>query len=230
LDPNSTRIQDVMSSTVAVPSLEDSQSNAIRVMRECNVRRIPLVEGDRLAGIVTLDDLLLDEAAPLDQMSAIIQAQIGEGGPVPSARMPAMQRRMARAEATYRRLLNEVQSRAGLGSPDESDAALDAVLSALVRRLSPGEAKDVISQIPSLLHAGLYALPPGLDRLIGRHTIEVSLAERLGIDLPRAEEILGAIGQTIAQNKSEGRMEDVCGQLPEVFARFSARAQSWTSS
>jgi hypothetical protein len=40
----------------------------------------------------------------------------------------------------------------------------------------------------------LYALPPGSDKLIGRHTIEVLLAERLGVDLTRAEKLLVAIG------------------------------------
>jgi len=227
LDPLSTRIKDVMSSPVAVLSVHDSQSDAIRLMRERNVRRIPLVEGDRLAGIVTLDDLLLDEAAPIDQLSAIIETQIGEGGPVPSPRTPAMQRRMARTEATYRRLLNDVRSRAALGSADEADAALDVVLAALVRRLTPGEAKDLIAQLPSLLHADLYALPPGPDKSVARETIEASLAERLGIDLDRAEKILVAIGQTIAQNISEGQMEDVRGQLPETLRQvFSAPAQS----
>jgi uncharacterized protein (DUF2267 family)/predicted transcriptional regulator len=227
LDPNSTRIREVMSSRVDVLPLEASQSDAISLMRQRNVRRVPLVEGDRLAGIVTLDDLLLDEAAPVDQLSAIIEAQIGEGGPVPSVRTPAMQRRMARTEATYRRLLNEVQSQAALGSADEADAALDVVLTALVRRLTPGEAKDLISQLPSLLHADLYALPPGPDKNVARETIEVSLAERLGIDLGRAEKILVAIGQTIAQNISDGQMEDVRGQLPETLRQvFSAPAQS----
>jgi uncharacterized protein (DUF2267 family) len=216
-----------MSSRVDVLPLEASQSDAISLMRQRNVRRVPLVEGDRLAGIVTLDDLLLDEAAPVDQLSAIIEAQIGEGGPGPSVRTPAMQRRMARTEATYRRLLNEVQSQAALGSADEADAALDVVLTALVRRLTPGEAKDLISQLPSLLHADLYALPPGPDKNVARETIEVSLAERLGIDLGRAEKILVAIGQTIAQNISDGQMEDVRGQLPETLRQvFSAPAQS----
>ena len=52
-------------------SLSDCQSDAIRLMRERNIRRIPLVEGDRLAGMVTLDDLPLEEAAPPHQLSPL---------------------------------------------------------------------------------------------------------------------------------------------------------------
>lgn len=227
LDPHSTRIKDVMSTPVAVLSVNDSQSDAIKLMRDRNVRRIPIVEGDRLAGIVTLDDLLLDEVAPVDQLSAVIEAQIGEGGPVPSPRTPAMQRRMARTEATYRRLLNDVLARAALGSADEADAALDVVLTALVRRLTRDEAKDLIAQLPSLIHADLYALPSGPDKTVAKETIEASLVERLGIDLDRAGKVLIAVGQTIAQNISEGQMEDVRGQLPETLRPvFSPPAQS----
>src|SRR5581483_4067010 len=89
LDPNTARLGEVMTAPVATLSLSDSQADAIRLMREHNVRRIPLVERGRVVGMVTLDDLLLDEAAPLNELAAIVQAQIGEGGPAESARTPA---------------------------------------------------------------------------------------------------------------------------------------------
>lgn len=106
LDPQTTPLDQVMTTPVVALSPADSQSDAIRLMQERNVRRIPLVEGERLVGIVTLDDLLLDEAAPLDEVAAVVATQIGEGGPADTVRSPAMVRRAARAEATYRRLLN----------------------------------------------------------------------------------------------------------------------------
>src|SRR5690606_36883834 len=67
-DPKTTLLSEVMTTPVVTLSPSDSQSDAIRLMQERNVRRIPLVEGERLVGIVTLDDWLLDEAAPLDQL------------------------------------------------------------------------------------------------------------------------------------------------------------------
>ncbi len=226
IDPAATLVGDVMSSPVAVLSLEDDQSDAVRLMQERNIRRVPLVENGRLAGIVTLDDLLLDEAAPLDQLAAIVQAQIGEGGPAPPLRSPAMERRAARAEATYRRLLNQVQTETGAAGADEADTVLEIVLTSLVRRLTPGEAKDLISQLPSLLHAALFALPPGPDKAITRESIEAELADRLRIDPARAAQILAAAGSVIAQNVTEGQMEDVRGQLPEALREtFSVTAR-----
>src|SRR5512145_1046050 len=50
LDPKTTRLGDVMTTPVVTLSPRDSQSDAIRVMTERNVRRVPLVEGDRFVG------------------------------------------------------------------------------------------------------------------------------------------------------------------------------------
>jgi CBS domain-containing protein/uncharacterized protein (DUF2267 family) len=215
LDPKTTPLADVMTTPVVTLSPRDSQSDAIRLMQERNVRRIPLVEGNRFVGVVTLDDLLLDEAAPLDQLATIVQAQIGEGGLSDSPRLPAMKRRAARAEATYGRFLNQLKADAALENADEAATALDIVLKSVVRRLTAEEAKDLIAQLPSLLQPALLALPPGPDKLITRATIEAELVQQLSIDTPRAAQILAAVGRTIAQSVSAGQIKDMQGQLPE---------------
>ena len=69
LDPRATTLVDVMTSPVTTLSPADSQADAIRLMQERNVRRTPPVEAERIVGIVTLDDLLLDEAVPLEQLA-----------------------------------------------------------------------------------------------------------------------------------------------------------------
>ncbi len=165
--------------------------------------------------MATLDDLLLDEAAPLDQLAAIVQAQIGEGGLPASPRLPAMRRRAARAEATYGRLLNQLQADAALESAEEVETALNVVLKSVVRRLTDGEAKDFVAQLPSLLQPTLLALPPGPDKLSTRSTIEAELVQRLGVDPPRAAQIVAAVGKTIAHTVSAGQIKDVQSQLPE---------------
>ena len=215
LDPKTTPVSAVMTSPVVTLPSTESQSNAIRLMQQRGVRRIPLVDGERLVGIVTLDDLLLDETIPFDQLTPVIARQIGEGGPAPSSRTPAAQRSSARAQATYGRLRNEVQEAAGLQTPEQADAALEVVLGALVRRLTPGEAEDLVSQLPSLLQPKLRALPPGPDKQIARQTIENELVSRLDVSPQRAAEILLAIGESIADSVSAGQIEDMRAQLPE---------------
>jgi uncharacterized protein (DUF2267 family) len=187
----------------------------MRLMQQRNIRRIPLVEAERLVGIVTLDDLLLDEGAPLDQVAAVVQSQIGEGGPAASPRSPAAQRRAARAQATYGRLLNRLRADADLETSEQAEAALEVVLESLVRRLTPGEANDLIAQLPSLIQPTLRALLPGPDKLITRQTIETKLSERLGVNPPRAAQLLDVVGATIAQIVSPGQIQDMRGQLPE---------------
>ncbi|MEP7226627.1 MAG: DUF2267 domain-containing protein [Gemmatimonadales bacterium] len=217
LDPKTTTLAEVMTRTVATLSPADTQADAIRLMQQRNVRRVPLVEGERLVGMVTLDDLILDEGAPLDQLAAIVQAQVGEGGPAASARTPARLRSAARAQATLGRMLNGLRADAGLDTVEQAETALEVVLATLVRRLTPDEAKDLIAQLPSLLQPRLEAQPPGPDKLIDRETIEAALVQRLNLDPPRAAQLLDAVGAVIAQSISSGQMEDVQGQLPEAL-------------
>lgn len=219
LDPNTTTIADVMTRNVATLSPSDDQSDAIRLMQDRNCRRIPLVEHGRVVGMVTLDDLLLDEAAPIGELAAIVHAQIGEGGPAPTPRAAtrARARSLARAEATYYRLLALVRERTGLTDAAEAEGALEVVLNYVLRRLTPEEARDLIAQLPSLLHEELRSLPPGPDKSITRSGIEEAVARRLGVDGERAAEILLAVGECIAYNVSAGQIDDVRRQLPAAL-------------
>lgn len=215
LDPRTTTLTDVMTTGVATLSPGDTQGDAIRLMQQRNIRRIPLVEGERLVGMVTLDDLLLDEGAPLEDLAAVVQAQLGEGGPAPSARSPARKRGAARAAGTLGRMLNGLRADADLDSVEQAESALEVVLTALVRRLTPDEAKDLIAQLPSLLQPRLRAQPPGPDKLINRETIEAELVQRLQLAPARAVQLLDIVATTITESVSTGQMEDVQRQLPE---------------
>jgi uncharacterized protein (DUF2267 family) len=199
----------------------DSLADAMWLMQERNVRRIPLVEGERVVGMVTLDDLLLDEAAPLEALAAVIAAQIDAGGPAGGTPVPARPRSLARAEATLRRWLNAVRDETGLGDAEQARIALDVVLNALVRRLIPEEADDFIAQLPSLLQRGLHALPAGPDKSISETTIVAELCAQLDLEPTKAARVLAAVAGIVAGSISEGQAEDVRGQLPaglrEVF-------------
>jgi len=220
-DPKTTSISEIMTSPVAILSPKNTHEDAIRLMIDANIRRIPLVEDDRLVGIVTLDDLILDEAAPIDQVAAVVEAQVGEGGPALSPRSPARKRKTARALATYRRLVKEVQNVTDLETVEQAEIALQTTLGCLVRRLTPGEAKDFISQLPSMLHSKLKKEACGPDKHVTRESIEEKLMTDLNIEKARAGEILSAICDVISQSVSPGQLEDMRSQLPrelqEVF-------------
>lgn len=210
-----TPVTEVMTPTPAALAPGDDVAEAIRLMQERNIRRIPLVEDERVVGMVTLDDLLLDEAAPLEELAAVVQAQIADGGPAATRRTRAHRRSVARAEATLARFVTELDRETELEDPAQSRVALDIVATGLVRRLQPQEAANLIAQLPSLLQADLRTLPPGPDKTITEASICAELGDALGVDRPVAAQVLNAVARFIAGSISEGQAEDVRGQLPK---------------
>ena len=60
--PTETTLADVASQEeIATLSPDDGVDDAIRLMREKKVRRVPIVEGGRAVGIVSLGDLAVDQ-------------------------------------------------------------------------------------------------------------------------------------------------------------------------
>jgi CBS domain-containing protein len=59
-DPSSTKVSDVASRDVAALSPDQSVDDAIRIVREQNVRRIPVLDGDKPVGIVSIGDLAIE--------------------------------------------------------------------------------------------------------------------------------------------------------------------------
>jgi uncharacterized protein (DUF2267 family) len=202
-----------MSKDVVTLSPHATHLDAIKLMRDRKVRRIPLLDGERLVGIVTLDDLLLYEAVPIEELAALVRAQIGPGGPV---QLPRRGRTgEGRAAETFRRMLVDIRINAGLETTEQAEAALDLFLPCLLRRLTPDEAHDLIAQLPSLLRNRMQTFTDGPDKSITREAIEKEIARCLDVDAPRASQILSAIGMTLADSVSPGQIEDVRGQLPK---------------
>jgi CBS domain-containing protein len=59
-DPSSTKVADVATHNVAALSPDQSVEDAIKIVRENNVRRIPVIEGDNPVGIVSIGDLAVE--------------------------------------------------------------------------------------------------------------------------------------------------------------------------
>jgi CBS domain-containing protein len=56
-DPSSTSLSDITSSSLETVSPDDDLDTALRKMASAQVRRLPVVEGDRLVGIVAQADV-----------------------------------------------------------------------------------------------------------------------------------------------------------------------------
>ena len=70
-DPQSTTVQDVISSDLATIQPDASLDEALQLMAQRQVRRIPVVEGDRLVGIVAQADVA--RAADEERTGEVVQ-------------------------------------------------------------------------------------------------------------------------------------------------------------
>ena len=71
-DPTVTKLRDVCSEALAHLTPEDEVDNAIKLMAKKGIRRIPVIEGDRAVGVVSLGDLAIarDSDSALASISA----------------------------------------------------------------------------------------------------------------------------------------------------------------
>lgn len=71
-DPDSAQLEEICSHEVVAVSPDDPVDRAVQLMRQRAIRRLPVVEGDRPIGIISIGDLAieLDENSGLADISA----------------------------------------------------------------------------------------------------------------------------------------------------------------
>jgi CBS domain-containing protein len=57
-NPDETRVDSVMTKDIIVAAPADDINEALQKMRDCNCRHLPVVQGGRLAGMISIRDLL----------------------------------------------------------------------------------------------------------------------------------------------------------------------------
>lgn len=58
LDPRTTPVSSVMTSNLVVANADESHEACLRKMKQANCRHLPIVDGDKLIGVISLRDLL----------------------------------------------------------------------------------------------------------------------------------------------------------------------------
>lgn len=232
LAPQTTTVRDVMSDEIACVDIDDEVSDVLETMCTNGCRRVPVLCAGRPVGIITLDDLIIEDAISLDDARSVIEAQLevaarfkaaGETFPSAPARAPddrrsrARRRRTARAENTYGRLLGAVERQTRLDSRDRAEQALRLVLSNVCRRLTPSEAEHLVAQLPTKLALTLDRPYEGPDRSITTDTIQYDLRQTLHIIPDEAADILYSVCDVIADSVSAGEIESVRAELPATM-------------
>lgn len=190
LDPKTTPLGEVMSEEAVTCDIGADLDEVASLMQQHGVRRIPLVEGGSPVGLVTFDDLVMDNSVSGEALQDIVTAQLEVEAPQkpagalhPSAgktaqsETRALMRAKARTEATYGRMLQAVAEATGL-ERDRSERALLIACCMLCHRLTPREAQDLIAQLPVLLQGHFAPCADGPDRAVSNRRSSMSLVAR----------------------------------------------------
>jgi CBS domain-containing protein len=236
-------LRNVMCILAASATPGSSLEEVLALMRRTGVRRLPLLnERRRAVGIVTLDALLADGAISGEEAGEIIRAQLeqpaefkpegtlGPARPLVRRRDPRA-RRESRAEATLARALDLIAHHTGLPSRGAAQAAFLAVVGALIQRLHPDEAKDLLAQLPSRLRQPLTELPPGPDRSIDLDRVRGVTGDIIAAYNARdIERVLHGVTRSLEELVSPGELRQVFQQLPrELRSALTPQPPSYLS-
>ena len=80
LDTREARLSDVMTPILETCPVDGTVEDVLCIMRQRACRRVPLVENGQLVGLVTLDDLVIEGAAAIEDVRSVVEAQLGQRG------------------------------------------------------------------------------------------------------------------------------------------------------
>lgn len=132
------------------------------------------------------------------------------------------QRSEGRARSTFGAFVNEIADTGGL-TRELAERAAVVVLGCLEQRITGTEVAHLESELPSMLRDILqeYEHHDGSpDERFGRAQFLDMVAEDLGIDPARSEDIVRAVLRTVRAHVSEGEARDIAAQLPADLARL----------
>lgn len=87
--PGDGRVDSVMSTDLVTLEASADARDAVAIFGSHPFRRLPLVEGDRMVGMLTVDDLVMNEANDLGTLLRAVTGQVIFGHPEPA--VPAAQ-------------------------------------------------------------------------------------------------------------------------------------------
>lgn len=74
--PGSTKVEEIMSNQLITVTPDSTSKEAAKLMAEHQIRRLPVVEGDKLVGIVSLGDFAIRELT--DDQAKVALTEISE--------------------------------------------------------------------------------------------------------------------------------------------------------
>lgn len=232
-DPRATAVKEVMSSPVLSVPMSASVAEVLGVMREGGCRRVPIVDGDRPVGVVTLEGLLTDGLVGLPEAQEIARAELRRRELRSEAQVTldsearwlirearALSRREARADRAYQELVSRVQESTGLSSRAQAERVLWVVLAGLCRRAGRREAHRLLAQLPPRLAAELSRSPSCPDVKVKMEVIAQDLSRSTGMLVAEAMKLVPLVCGALATHASMGEAGELYRQLPGSLRGF----------
>jgi CBS domain-containing protein len=76
LDPLKTKVEDVMTKSVILMEADDSYEECLQIMKQQSIRHIPVREGNKLIGVVSMRDLMEAHVEEKEQNIEILHSYI----------------------------------------------------------------------------------------------------------------------------------------------------------
>jgi uncharacterized protein (DUF2267 family) len=123
----------------------------------------------------------------------------------------------------YEEFVGNVVHEAALDDTETAERAAQATLETLAERLSPGEARDLLNELPAELKPWIH--PPGDRQAFDVDEFLRRVSERLGVGLATAERLSRAVFYTLGRAVSPKEVADLAADLPADFEPLIAEAQ-----
>ncbi|MCP8708022.1 DUF2267 domain-containing protein [Streptomyces thermocarboxydus] len=124
----------------------------------------------------------------------------------------------------YDEFLARVRERGEYKDNDEAAHVTNAVLEVLAQRISPGEVRDLASQLPGPLGQVLEDAAPQQARSFGIEEFLRRVAERTDARPRTAEWDAGAVLSTLGDAVTGGELNQIISQLPSSYAALFGKA------
>ncbi|WP_033309494.1 DUF2267 domain-containing protein [Streptomyces iakyrus] len=124
----------------------------------------------------------------------------------------------------YDGFLAHVRERGEYKDQDEAADVTNAVLEVLAQRISPGEVKDLASQMPGPLRQVLHRVTPQQTQSFGIEEFYRRVAERTGARPRTAQWDASAVLTTVADAVTGGELNQIISQLPSSYAVLFGKA------
>ncbi len=76
IDISATKIQDVMTKRVVIMEGSDSYEDCLRIMKQESIRHVPVIDGDKLIGVISMRDLMQVDMDEKEQKIDVLNSYI----------------------------------------------------------------------------------------------------------------------------------------------------------